>query len=118
MRDAILSEASTLSQNLLLISGMSVLTFAGAKAITTSKVNAEKEKSSTDQDPKNSAGATPHFFQDLTHNDGGPGKARKLDFGDFQMVIITLIAVGTYLGLVFSFLGTIVASKVVRLPER
>jgi hypothetical protein len=104
-------------QNLLLISGMSVLTFAGAKAITTSKVNAEKEKSSTDQDPKNSAGATPHFFQDLTHNDGGPGKARKLDFGDFQMVIITLIAVGTYLGLVFSFLGTIVASKVITLPD-
>lgn len=103
--------------NLLLLSGMSVLTFAGAKAITTSKVNAEKAKPNGNQDPKDTAHATASFMQDLTHNDGTPGTTPQLDFGDFQMLIITLIAVGTYLVLVFNFLGTIEAAKGISLPD-
>jgi len=92
-------------KNLLLLSGMSALTFGGAKAITASKVAA--------------AGAAlkppapaPNFFNDLTHNDLG-----QFDFGDFQMLIITLIAVGTYIVLVLNFFGTVEYSKVVSLPD-
>jgi hypothetical protein len=103
--------------NLLLLSGMSVLTFAGAKAITTSKVNTEKAKPNGDQDPKDKAHATANFFQDLTHNDGNAARPPQLDFGDFQMLLITLIAVGTYLVLVFGFLGNIVAAKTITLPD-
>jgi hypothetical protein len=104
-------------QNLLLLSGMSVLTFAGAKAITTSKVNTEKAKADGNQDPKDTANATASFLKDLTHNDGKPGTPAQLDFGDFKMLIITLIAVGTYLVLVFGFLGTIEAQKTIMLPD-
>jgi hypothetical protein len=121
-------------QNLLLISGMSVLTFGGAKAITTSKVNAAIAAGNTD--PKNQANAQPpNFLLDLTHDDGKaavnaqppvnaqpavvaqPVVPPQLDFGDFQMLIVTLIAVATYLVLVFHFLGTIETSKVVSLPD-
>lgn len=104
-------------QNLLLLSGMSVLTFGGAKAITTSKVNAEKSKPNGNQDPKQAAGAEANVLRDLTHNDGTANSPARLDFGDFQMLIVTLIAVGTYLVLVFSFLGTIETSKSVTLPD-
>jgi hypothetical protein len=110
-------------QNLLLISGMSVLTYGGAKAITTTKVDDEKSKPDGNPDPKNSAQATPNFFQDLTHNDGQsavgtkPAIAPRLDFGDFQMLAITLIAVATYLFLVFNFLGTIETAKTISLPD-
>jgi hypothetical protein len=109
-------------QNLLLISGMSVLTFGGAKAITTSKVEAEKAKGNPD--PKDPTKATPNILLDLTNNDGKPavgvaGVAQpgQLDFGDFQMLVITIIAVTTYLALVFNFLGTIETAKVVSLPD-
>jgi len=108
-------------QNLLLLSGLSVLTFGGAKAITTSKV--EAEKAAGNADPKNSANAQPNFFIDLTQNDGKPAVGAvpavpsQLDFGDFQMFVITLIAVATYLVLVFNFLGTIETAKVISLPD-
>jgi len=110
-------------QNLLLISGMSVLTFGGAKAITTSKVDDEQAKPDGNPDAKNSALATPNFFKDLTHNDGTPAIGAKpaippqLDFGDFQMLIITLVAVATYLVLVFNFLGTIETARSISLPD-
>src|SRR3984957_8175491 len=98
-------------KNLLLISGMSVVTFGGAKAITTNKVADEKSKPDGREDAKQPEGVTPNFFKDLTHNDGKPAEGGKpavppqLDFGDFQMLIITLVAVATYLVLVFDFLG-------------
>jgi hypothetical protein len=107
-------------ENLLLLSGMSVLTFGGAKAITTSKVAAAQAAGNAD--PKSAANAQPNFLRDLTHSDGDlnapdPAKRPQLDFGDFQMFVITLIAVGTYLVLVFRFLGSIETSKVVSLPD-
>src|SRR5882762_824512 len=108
-------------QNLLLITGMSVLTFGGAKAITTSK--SDEERAAGNNDPKNSANATPNFLRDLTHNDGKaavgnqPAVAPRLDFGDFQMLIVTLIALATYIVLVFNFLGTIEYSKIINLPD-
>jgi hypothetical protein len=98
--------------NLLLLSGMSVLTFGGAKAITTSKVNTEKAAGI--QDPKNAKTATPHLLRDLTQDDTNSGR---LDFGDLQMLVVTFIAVATYLVLVFHFLGTIETAKAISLPD-
>jgi len=126
-------------KNLLLLSGMSALTFGGAKAITAGKVEDARAKGIAD--PKQSANAKPNFFMDLTHNDGptptappaaapvlgaapaaaqAPANAaaqRRLDLGDFQMVVITLLAVVTYLVLVFNFLGTIEKTMTVSLPD-
>jgi hypothetical protein len=98
-------------QNLLLLSGMSALTFAAAKGITTSKV--QDAVANGVADPKNSAAAaTPNFFKDLTHNDGS-----RLDIGDFQMLVVTLLAVGVYVVLVHNFLGGLEKAKIVTLPD-
>src|SRR5208282_5553952 len=129
-------------KNLLVLSGMSALTFAGAKAITGSKIAVPGAA-----DQKASSGEAPDFFRDLTHNDGiveVPGQPKvdakaavgdqaavaakpavkaqykvppQFDFGDFQMLIVTLIAVATYIVLVFNFFGTVEYSKIVSLPD-
>jgi len=52
------------------------------------------------------------FFRDLTQNDCGD-----FDFGDFQMVVVTLIAVGMYMLLVFHFLESIEFLKTASLPD-
>jgi hypothetical protein len=135
-------------KNLLLLSGMSALTFAGAKGITTSKLAAAGTAAQPNPAiAKAQATDGPNFFRDLTHNDGipampaqdavlGPPPAAgmapvvvrpaipakdavppQFDFGDFQMVIITLIAVATYIVLVFNFFGHVEYSKIVSLPD-
>ena len=100
-------------KNLLLLSGLSALTFGGAKAITSSK--------DTSADGKTKNPEKPNFFRDLTHNDGDPTAnppvPPQFDFGDFQMVVVTLIAVATYIALIFNFLGTVEYSKAVSLPD-
>ncbi len=104
-------------QNLLLISGMSVLTFGGAVGITSQKV--ADARAAGNNDVKNPTNVQPNFLLDLTQDDGVAGQpaTRRFDFGDFQMFVITLIAVGTYLVLVFNFLGTIAESKLISLPD-
>jgi len=175
-------------KNLLLLSGMSALTYGGAKAITSSKDAAPGTPQKTRADK-------PNFFFDLTHNDYGPPVSAQpevpaqaavpakpavaykaavpaqpevpaqaatatrpaipykaavpaqpeilaqaaiaakpavaykaavpaqdpgpglFDFGDFQMLVITLIAVVTYSVLIFNFFGTIEYSKTVSLPD-
>lgn len=127
-------------KNLLLLSGMSALTFGGAKGITANK-------DATPGASKKTRADKPNFFFDLTHNDYGPPvpaqpevpaqaatatqraipyKAAvpaqdpgpgQFDFGDFQMLVITLIAVVTYMVLIFNFFGTIEYSKNVSLPD-
>jgi hypothetical protein len=109
--------------NLLLVSGLSVITFAAAKAITTTKVDDEKAAPNGNPDPKNSAHAVANLFKNLTHNDGaaksnaGPPIPPTLDFGDFQMLVITLIATCTYLVLAFNFLSSIEMSRSIDLPD-
>lgn len=126
----------SIPQNLLLLSGLSALTYGGAKAITTAKVNAAN--AATAQANANAAavaaGVAPaaaaipiaqvigqktakakgeeSFFQDLLKNDLG-----EFDFGDFQMLIVTLIAVGMYVALFFHFLGSIQFQNTVTLPD-
>jgi hypothetical protein len=97
-------------QNLLLISGMSAFTFAAAKGITSSKVNEAAAKGVAD--PKNSANVKASFLKDLTHND-----KPQLDLGDFQMIVVTILAVAMYFGMVIIFLGSIEKAHTVTLPD-
>lgn len=152
-------------QHLLLLSGLSAMTFAGAKAITTSKIDPQDERAADDaanhaatareassmakneiektiaagnvdpekqkavddairrataatEDEKQKAIAAkrnvgqPNFFMDLLQNDKG-----QVDFGDFQMLVVTLLAVAVYLLAVFQFLNHIDVLKVVTLPD-
>jgi len=108
-------------QNLLLLSGLSVLTFGAAKGITTSKVT---DAVAAGQTNAKAPGTNPRLFFDLTHTDelsstGGGGVARqgKLDLGDFQMLVVTLLAVVVYLSIVFHFLGAIARVTRVTLPD-
>lgn len=147
-------------QNLLVLSGLSAITYGGAKAITTSKVNAAMNPApvavgvapaptpapvavavvpgptpapaavvvthapttapvaisvapAPNPDPKN-AQLPGHqsFFNDLVQNDFGG-----FDFGDFQMIVVTLVAVGMYLTLIFHFLGSIELLRTTSLPD-
>jgi len=94
--------------NLLLLSGMSALTFGGAKAITTVKVQTATEAGNPNPKPP---GQT-NFFKDFVQNDAG-----KFDIGDFQMLVVTFVAVGMYLTAVFHSLGFIESWKTFELPN-
>jgi hypothetical protein len=114
--------------NLLLLSGMSVLTYGGAKAITSTKSGAPGQPVKTKAD-------NPRFLFDLTHDDGVPAQPAQpaagnqpgvpaqdaippqFDFGDFQMLIVTLIAVATYIVLIFNFFGIVLYTRVTSLPD-
>ena len=91
-------------KNILLLSGLSALTFGGAKGITASRAAAAPALKTR--------AVAPSFFSDLTHDDAG-----NFDFGDFQMLVVTLIAVATYIALIFDFLGSVEYSKVISLPD-
>jgi hypothetical protein len=116
--------AVSIPQNLLVLSGLSALTYGGAKAITTAKVNAAENPvqqvagavavvAAPNPDPKNSlAPGQERFFRDLVENDVG-----SFDFGDFQMLIVTLVAAVMYLMLIFHFLGSIGFTKAMTLPD-
>jgi hypothetical protein len=116
--------AVDIPQHLLALSGMSAITYGGAKAITTAKVDAAANpvnapgaavQRAVNANPKNANGRSTsqaRFFQDLTQNDFGG-----FDFGDFQMLLVTLLAVGMYLILIFHFLGTVEFLKTAKLPD-
>lgn len=98
-------------QNLLVLTGLSAITFAGAKGITTAKDDAAKltdgaiRKTSVEPGKEN-------FWKDLFQNDVGV-----FDLGDFQMIVVTVLAVGTYLVLAFHFLGSIEFRQTIVLPD-
>jgi hypothetical protein len=96
-------------QNLLLLSGMSALTFTAAKGITVSKLQNAVAAGVTGAKPSST---TRSFWSDLTYND-----TNQFDLGDFQMVCITFLAVGMFLALVFHFLGSLEARTIVSLPD-
>lgn len=98
----------SIPQNLLLLSGMSALTFGAARAITTTKTNAALVAGKPNPKPD----GKPNIWTDLVKNDTGD-----VDIGDFQMLVVTLVAVGMYLTLIFHFLGTIEAKSSVYLPD-
>ncbi len=140
-------------QNLFLLSGMSAITFTGAKAITTAKVNAANiaaaavgpaanaaQAANVAQvaaaaagqgadvavvmpaanvtslplpDPKNGLDdGEESFWRDIVQNDFG-----HFDFGDFQMVIVTMLAICTYLLAVHHYIGAISLTATTSLPD-
>lgn len=125
-------------QNLFILTGMSAFTYGAAKGITTSKVNDAIAQGRLD--PKTTA-AEPSFLVDLTHNDVATvvppvvapvavegnvalaavvGRRRRLptlDLGDTQMVVVTLLAVGTYLCSIYYFFDTDLLKTSITLPN-
>jgi hypothetical protein len=124
----------SIPQNLLLLSGLSALTFGGAKAITTAKANAASAAAQANAMAAAAVVAAPaaaavlaapviaektskpvgkeSFLQDLLQNDSG-----QFDFGDFQMLVVTLIAAGMYITLFLHFVGSIQFQYTVTLPD-
>ncbi len=96
-------------QNLFLLSGMSAVTFTAAKGITVSKIQSAVAAGVANSKPR---AASSHFWSDLTSND-----SNLFDLGDFQMLIMTFLAAGTFLALVFHFLGSLEARTIVYLPD-
>jgi hypothetical protein len=108
--------------HLMALSGLSALTYGGAKAITTAKVDASINPTpaiagaatpAANLDPKGAlAPGQERFFRNLVQNDAGG-----FDFGDFQMVIVTLLAFTIYLLSIFHFLGSIDFTTTATLPD-
>jgi hypothetical protein len=96
-------------QNLLLLSGMSAVTYTAAKGITVAKIQNAVAAGVVNMKP---FAAVARFWADLTCND-----SNQFDLGDFQMLIMTFLAVGTFLALMFHFLGTLEARTIVDLPD-
>lgn len=101
--------------NLLALSGLSALTFGGARAVTVSKNNAAKAANAAgpavrlaEKEPSK----VPADVRDLFRND-----ANGVDLGDTQMILITAIAIVIYAFKTFSFLGHIELSPAVMLPD-
>ena len=95
----------TSSENLLVLSGISAVTYGGAKVITQSQVNSKPGSKEDALDKK--AG-----LKDFVTDDNG-----NTDFGDLQMSFITLLAVVVYLLQFFDFLGTLELRHLVTLPD-
>jgi Cu/Ag efflux protein CusF len=96
-------------QNLFLLSGMSAVTFTAAKGITVSKVQSAVAAGIVNSKPRASFAS---FWSDLTSND-----CNQFDLGDFQMLVMTFLAVGVFLVLVFHFWGSLEARTIVDLPD-
>ncbi len=95
-------------QNLLLISGASGLTFAGAKGITCKKV--ADAKAAGFAQPK---GRVPSSFPgDLLRDDNGD-----FDLGDYQMIVITLISLLSYVLITLHFLSRLEQRVAIGLPD-
>jgi hypothetical protein len=89
-------------QNLLILSGISAGTFAGAKLVTANRVASGL--------PKPAANAASPV--DLFANDRG-----QFDLGDFQMFAWALLAAGVYVLQMVAFLKTLSLSASVQLPD-
>jgi hypothetical protein len=89
--------------NLLVLSGLSGLTFVAAKGITQGNVAA---------DPTTKMPAAQPKFSDLFRDD-----ENRIDLADFQMMVVTFIAVLTYVVQIFGFLGIAELYQSVSLPD-
>lgn len=114
-----------IQQNLLLLSGASTATFAGAKWIKASKSGkaqaAQRAASQPgmDQDPvrqpaqsPDEKAAQPRLIHDLLNNKHG-----EIDLGDAQMLLIAIVAVCAYLIEVFVFFSSVELRHSVTLPD-
>ncbi|HVC60604.1 MAG TPA: hypothetical protein VND19_09625 [Acetobacteraceae bacterium] len=103
--------------NLLAMTGLSGLTFAGAKMIAVTKNNGEppaavgSAAAATPGARKRAADST-NWRTDLFKNDQG-----KLDFGDFQMMLIVVLAALIYIVSADVALGSLPLQQNVSLPD-
>jgi hypothetical protein len=95
--------------NLLALSGLSALSFAGAKVITQGKENALAAAGMRGAMKQPAEHAK---LSDLVQDDAGDP-----DFGDFQMLLITMVAALTYLVQMLMFLGVLELRGKVTLPD-
>jgi hypothetical protein len=104
--------------NVVALTGLSALSFGGAKIITAQKTSPGSRVSVTAAiagklaRPHKSPAASPNLLTDLFQNDHGDA-----DFGDFQMILVTLAAVAIYFSSAFVFLGCLWPDKAVTLPD-
>lgn len=96
------------TNNVIALTGLSALSFGGAKAITGQKV---ADAAATGQAVKIVA-AKPNLLTDLVQNDNG-----QADIGDFQMILISLVAVTIFLLASARFLMTMPVAAVITLPD-
>ena len=94
-------------QNLLVLSGISVLTFAAAKAITVGKVEQAAAKGEN---------AKPAAL-DAKHSDLMTDDLNRTDLGDFQMVAITFLAAILYAIAVVEFMQRLEFRSVITMPD-
>ncbi|MGA3042880.1 MAG: hypothetical protein ABSF54_19045 [Bryobacteraceae bacterium] len=103
--------------NLLMLSGLSALTFAGAKGITTAKNAAATAKGGGERTKRKSESTeaalnTASFPGDLLKSDDG-----QFDLGDYQMMVIVLITVVSYIWIAANFLSNMPQCLSVTLPD-
>ena len=98
-----------ITENVMALTGLSALSFGGAKVITTQKIrNATQPNQPAPKPPA----AQPHLLTDLVQNDSG-----QADLGDFEMILVTLAAVGIFAVSAFHFLGALALDTSVMLPD-
>jgi hypothetical protein len=103
--------------NVIALTGLSALSFGGAKVITTQKASPSTPTGALNIPsqllrPQKTPALGPHLLTDLFQNDRGDA-----DFGDFQMILVTLAAVAIYFCSAFVFLGTLWPDRTVTLPD-
>jgi hypothetical protein len=107
-----------ITANVIALTGLSALSFGGAKVITTQKTSSSAPATgvlnipSQLLRPQKTPALGPHLLTDLFQNDRGDA-----DFGDFQMILVTLAAVAIYFSSAFVFLGTLWPDKTITLPD-
>lgn len=99
-------------RNLLMLSGISMLGFAASKAITASKVAAGKAEPTNNNSDGGKPPAVTAKVGDLVSDD-----FNRTDLGDFQIVVITGVAVVVYAISVVDFMSTFQFKRSISLPE-
>jgi hypothetical protein len=116
-----------LPTNLTVLTGLSALSFGGAKAVTMQKVDsaATAAANAPDGTPPNPAldtsgavptkaakGSAPDLLKDLFQNDAG-----NADIGDVQMIFVTLAAVVIFVLMCFNWMGNLEVATLTKLPD-
>jgi hypothetical protein len=98
-----------ITANVAAVTGLSALSFGGAKAITMSKIEGAAQAGLP---PAKVPAARPRLRTDLFLNDNG-----RADFGDFQMILITVAAVAIFVGQAFHAAGVLAVNHAITLPD-
>lgn len=98
-----------ITANVAAVTGLSALSFGGAKTITMTKIQSAEQ---AHLPPVKSRADVPRFRSDLFMND-----KEVPDFGDFQMILITILAVAIFVGEAFHAGGLLALKPTIKLPD-